>query len=93
MFATPITLGYGQLNNPKIQKFNFLKCPSDDDKNFEYFTYLVMKNLNIKYKHLYKQPPSTSNPFGINVFFLISEIRSLGDYFDVIFHPLYASKL
>jgi hypothetical protein len=45
-----------------------------------------MKILNIKYKNLYKQTPSTSNPFDINLF--ISEIRSLGDYFDVIFHPL-----
>jgi hypothetical protein len=49
-------------------KFNFLKCPSDSDKNVEYFTYLVMKILNIKYKHLYKQPPSTSNPFDIFFF-------------------------
>jgi len=87
MFATPITLACGQLIIQKI-----IKCPSDGDKNVEYFIYLVMKSLNIKYKHLYKQPPSISNPFDI-FFLLISEIRSLGDYFDVIFHPLYAAKL
>jgi hypothetical protein len=32
MFATPITLAYGQLNNQNIIKFNFIKCPSDGDK-------------------------------------------------------------
>ncbi len=68
MFATPITFACGQLIIQKIIKFHFLKCPSDGDKNVEYFTYLVMKSLNIKYKHLYKQPPSTSNPFDIFFF-------------------------
>ncbi len=28
-----------------------------------------MKFLNIKYKNLYKQRPSTSNPFDINLIF------------------------
>ncbi len=66
MFATPITLAYGQLNNQNIIKFNFIKCPSDGDKKVEYFTYLLMRILNIKYKNLYKQTPSTSIPFYIN---------------------------
>ncbi len=43
MFATPITLAYGLLNNQNIIKFYFIKCPSDSDKKVGYFTYLVMK--------------------------------------------------
>jgi len=44
-------------------KWKFLKCPSEGDKNVEYFTSLMAKSVNTKYRYLYNQPPSPSNPF------------------------------
>jgi hypothetical protein len=40
----------------------FLKTPCEGDENFDYFISLMMKFINTKYRHLYKQPPSPSNP-------------------------------
>jgi hypothetical protein len=49
----------------------------------------MLKFVNTKYKHLYKQPTSPSKP----LVFPMNEIDCLGHYFDVILHFLDASTL
>jgi hypothetical protein len=69
----------------KIYKLRWWKC-----WRFHLFNDKIYEHQKIR--HLYKQPPSTSNPF--NTFCLSYKwIDCLGDYFDVIFGPLDASTL
>jgi hypothetical protein len=51
------------LNNSKNHKMKISKnFKLKVNKIVEYFAFLMTKFVNTKYRHLYKQPPSTSNP-------------------------------
>jgi len=55
----------------------------------DYFISLMLKFVNMEYKHLYKQPQFASNSLDTLVF-LMNEIDCLGDYFVVILGSLNA---